>query len=76
VGYNHYVGRLGMKLPQLARLITRDWPETFTFGWGLGTLTHADSASRLWRPGVRASTLCRGGGGAKRAAGAEGGGGW
>ncbi|KIY93326.1 hypothetical protein MNEG_14637 [Monoraphidium neglectum] len=59
IGYNHFVGRLGMKLPETARLLARSWPDTYSFSWGLGTLTHADSASQLWRSGLKASALCK-----------------
>ncbi|KAI8464060.1 MAG: hypothetical protein J3K34DRAFT_526509 [Monoraphidium minutum] len=59
IGYNHYVGRLGLRLPETARLLGRSWPDTFTFSWGLGTLTHADSAAALWRPGLKRGTLCK-----------------
>jgi hypothetical protein len=27
MGYNHYVGRLGMKMPETAALLARSWPE-------------------------------------------------
>jgi hypothetical protein len=27
MGYNHYVGRLGMKMPETAALLARTWPE-------------------------------------------------
>jgi hypothetical protein len=27
MGYNHYVGRLGMRLPETAALLARSWPE-------------------------------------------------
>eukprot|EP00879_Flechtneria_rotunda_P022507 GHRR01023758.1.p2 GENE.GHRR01023758.1~~GHRR01023758.1.p2 ORF type:complete len:279 (+),score=87.28 GHRR01023758.1:1347-2183(+) len=58
MGYNHYVGRLGMKLPETAALLARSWPEWQEFHWGLGTLTHANSAQYLWRSGITATSLC------------------
>lgn len=27
VGYNHYVGRLGLKMPETARIISLHWPD-------------------------------------------------
>eukprot|EP00879_Flechtneria_rotunda_P025186 GHRR01026752.1.p1 GENE.GHRR01026752.1~~GHRR01026752.1.p1 ORF type:complete len:295 (+),score=61.58 GHRR01026752.1:724-1608(+) len=57
-GYNHYVGRLGMKMPETAQLLAQNWPETYNFHWGLGTLTHAATAADLWRPGITSTTLC------------------
>jgi hypothetical protein len=27
MGYNHYVGRLGMRLPETAAMLARSWPE-------------------------------------------------
>jgi hypothetical protein len=27
MGYNHFVGRLGMKMPETAALLARSWPE-------------------------------------------------
>jgi len=58
LGYNHFVGRLGMKLPETAKLLQQNPVDWFTFSWGLATLTHADTARSLWRPGVKHSTLC------------------
>jgi hypothetical protein len=58
MGFNHYVGRLGMWLPETAALISRNWPDWYEFHWGLTTLTHADSATFLWRRGVSNSTIC------------------
>jgi hypothetical protein len=59
IGYNHYVGRLGLRMPETQRLLQRKWPDWYEFHWGLGTLTHADSAALLWRPGVRRDIICR-----------------
>jgi len=56
--YNHYVGRLGIKLPETAALIRRYPLEHHEFHWGQGTLSHADTAYQLWRPGLSATTLC------------------
>ena len=60
VGHNHFAGRLGMKLPETAALLSRrypvDWQE---FCWGLGTLTHAGSAAQLWQPGLKKGALCK-----------------
>eukprot|EP00775_Hariotina_reticulata_P012300 gene12300-12436_t len=58
IGYNHFVGRLGLKMPETAALLAKYWPESYRFHWGLGTLTHADTAAELWRPGIDSSTLC------------------
>lgn len=58
IAYNHYVGRLGMRLPETAKLLARNPIDWYTFSWGLGTLSHADTAKELWRPGVGRSTLC------------------
>ncbi|KAF8067393.1 MER3 [Scenedesmus sp. PABB004] len=58
VGYNHYAGRLGVQLPETARMLARSWPEWQEFHWGLGTLTHAGTAQALWRDGVKDYTLC------------------
>lgn len=60
LAYNHYVGRLGLAMPETATLVANNWPDYFTFHWGLATLTHADSAAQLWRPGVSAASLCGG----------------
>jgi hypothetical protein len=64
LGYNHYVGRLGMNLPQTRELLQRFAPEWWEMAWGLGTLGAADTAGQLWRPGLRAlqtmtSAQCR-----------------
>jgi hypothetical protein len=58
VAYNHYVGRLGLSLPETQRFIRNRPQDWFSFHWGLGTLTHADSASMLWRNAVATSTSC------------------
>eukprot|EP00775_Hariotina_reticulata_P003960 gene3960-4213_t len=58
-GFNHYVGRLGIKLPETAALISRYNPDWYEFHWGLGTLTTADTASMLWRRGVLRSIMCQ-----------------
>jgi hypothetical protein len=58
MGFNHFVGRLGMWMPETAALIARRWPDFYEFHWGLTTLTHADSANMLWRSGVRAASMC------------------
>jgi hypothetical protein len=58
LGYNHFAGRLGMNLPETAKLLQQNPIDWFTFSWGLATMTHADTAKSLWRPGVAQSTLC------------------
>ncbi|GBF90830.1 hypothetical protein Rsub_03684 [Raphidocelis subcapitata] len=58
LGYNHFVGRLGMKLPETAALLERHPVDWFTFSWGLATLTHADTAKDLWRAGLSRPSLC------------------
>ncbi|KAF6262671.1 chondroitin AC/alginate lyase [Scenedesmus sp. NREL 46B-D3] len=58
MGYNHYVGRLGMRLPETAALLARSWPEWQEFHWGSGTLTHAETAQPLWRTGVTSTAIC------------------
>lgn len=58
LGYNHYVGRLGLKLPETAAVLKANPVDWFTFSWGLATLTHADTAGDLWRSGLSGSTLC------------------
>ena len=52
------MGRLGLRMPESALLLSRYYPEWQEFNWGLGTISHADTASLLWRPGVRLSTMC------------------
>ena len=52
IGYNHYAGRRGFDLPHTRRLLRSFWPEYYTFHWGAGSLTHADSAKYLWTPGL------------------------
>lgn len=55
LAYNHYVGRLGMHMPETAALLRRvHLPEWYELYFGAGTLTHSDSASDLWVPGIRA----------------------
>jgi hypothetical protein len=54
LGYNHYFGRLGMKMPQTRELLQTFAPEWWEMAWGLGTLAAADTAYQLWRPGLRA----------------------
>lgn len=58
LGYNHYSGRLGMRMPETAALLARYRIEHFEFCWGLGTLSHADTAGSLWRAGLVRRTLC------------------
>jgi hypothetical protein len=58
LGYNHFVGRLGMKLPETAALLEDHPIDWFAFSWGLATLTHANTAKELWRAGLSRSTLC------------------
>jgi len=50
----HYMcaGRLGLKMPETAALLKMGWPEWQSFHWGLGTLTHGDTARVLWRAGL------------------------
>jgi hypothetical protein len=45
-------------MPETARLLSRHPIEWFAFSWGLGTLTHADTAGELWRAGVGQASLC------------------
>jgi len=59
IGYNHYVGRLGMDMPETQILLQRKWPDWYDFHWGQGTLTHGDTAQYLWRNGVNTSTICQ-----------------
>lgn len=56
--YNHYAGRLGIPMPETAALIKRYPIEHHEFHWGQGTLSHADTAYQLWRPGLALDTLC------------------
>jgi hypothetical protein len=56
--YNHYAGRLGIPMPETAKLLSRYPIEHHEFHWGLGTLSHADTAYQLWRPGLSAASLC------------------
>lgn len=58
LAYNHYVGRSGMKMPETAKLLSRVPLDYFEFCWGLTTLTHADTATQLWRRGLKRSVLC------------------
>jgi hypothetical protein len=58
IAFNHYVGRLGMWLPETATLLSRWWPDWFEFHWGLSTLTHADAATHIWRRGVKNTIIC------------------
>ncbi|GBF89133.1 hypothetical protein Rsub_01850 [Raphidocelis subcapitata] len=78
LGYNHFSGRLGIKMPETARLLSRHPVDWFAFCWGLGTLTHADTARDLWRAGITEASLCeprvRGGPGLGRSTGGSGGG--
>ena len=57
MGYNHYVGRLGMRMPETQKLLQRTWPDWYEFHWGLGTLTHGATAESLWRNGVQTSSI-------------------
>eukprot|EP00775_Hariotina_reticulata_P008807 gene8807-8986_t len=50
VGYNHYVNRMGLQLPETAKLLAAHRPEKYVFHWGLGTLTHYKSGELLRRP--------------------------
>jgi hypothetical protein len=56
--FNHFAGRLGIPMPETAALIRRYPVESHEFHWGQGTLTHADTATVLWRAGVGTGTLC------------------
>lgn len=58
VGYNHFVGRLGMKMPETAALIKRHYVDWYAMHWGGGTLSHANTAESLWRAGLRPFTVC------------------
>lgn len=60
LAYNHYVGRLGMRLPEVGALLARypvDWVE---FSWGGAALASADTARAVWRPGLTRDVLCAG----------------
>ena len=59
LGYNHFVGRLGMKLPETAALLAAYPVDYALFCWGAATLTHADTATQLWRKGLKKTTLCK-----------------
>lgn len=48
IGYNHFHGRLRIPMPQTEKLLAKHRPEKYIFQWGLGTLTHRDSAQRLY----------------------------
>ncbi|WIA13951.1 hypothetical protein OEZ85_002521 [Tetradesmus obliquus] len=56
--YNHYVGRLGLKMPETAALIKRHYVDWYAMHWGGGTLSHANTAGSLWRAGLRPFTVC------------------
>lgn len=56
--YNHYAGRLGIRMPETAALLSRYPLEHYEFHWGATTLTHADTAYQLWRPGLGTPSLC------------------
>lgn len=58
LGYNHFVGRLGLKMPQTAALIRRHYVDWYEMHWGVGTLSHANTAGSLWRAGLRPFTVC------------------
>ncbi|WIA13695.1 hypothetical protein OEZ85_007252 [Tetradesmus obliquus] len=55
VGYNHFAGRLGLAMPETAAVLQAYWPEWQEFHWGLGSLTHGDTAGLLWRAGVNSA---------------------
>lgn len=54
LAYNHYANRLGLKMPETAALLRRMWPEWYELYFGLGTLTHGDTAAELWVTGIKA----------------------
>lgn len=54
LAYNHFANRLGLSMPETATLLRRNWPEHYELYFGLGTITHGDSASELWVPGIKA----------------------
>lgn len=58
LGYNHYVGRLGMKMPQTQALIRKYYVDWYEMHFGLGTLSHANTAALLWRNGLKQFTVC------------------
>lgn len=58
LGYTHFAMRLGLHLPQTAALLSLNWPEAYELAWGLGSLTHGDSASVLWQPGLDSVDVC------------------
>lgn len=60
LGYNHYVGRLGMQLPQTTALLQRHNIDWYAMHFGLGTISHANTAALLWRIGLKKVNVCRG----------------
>jgi hypothetical protein len=69
LGYNHFVGRLGMKMPETAKLLANHPIDWFGFCWGLSTLTHANTANELWRAGISRKVMCSGKGGSSSGGG-------
>jgi len=59
LAYNHFWGRLGIEMPETRQFLLKWAPDCYLFRWGLYTLTHANSAATLWRPGVVESALCQ-----------------
>ncbi|KAJ3252050.1 hypothetical protein HK103_001852 [Boothiomyces macroporosus] len=43
IGYNHYSGRLGLKLPNTQALLGLYSDTAYYFNWGLGVLTHSST---------------------------------
>lgn len=58
LGYNHYVGRLGMRMPQTQALIKRYYVDWYDLHFGLGTISHANTAALLWRTGMKQQSMC------------------
>lgn len=58
LGYNHYVGRLGLKMPQTQALIRQHYVDWYEMHFGLGTISHANTAALLWRNGLKQATVC------------------
>jgi len=50
VGYNHYVNRMGLQLPETSKMLAAHRPEKHVFHWGLGTLTHYRAGELLRNP--------------------------
>lgn len=54
VAYNHFANRLGLYMPETSALLQHMWPDWYELYFGLSTLTHGNTASELWVPGIHA----------------------